>query len=209
MKYLDDVLPQQLRDRAFATGRPSSGTCRGSDLVIGAVLVAGTVAPKLVTRDMLHLMQPRSVVVDVAVDQGGCFETTHATTHQDPVYYEEGVLHYAVANMPGAYPRTSTLALTNVTLRYVLDLGQQGCGRGGQGGPLSSAGHQHLAREADVQGRGRIAGRALARYPGIGLILRRRSTIINTTVKTFAPTSCPPSPAADGGLSARCRPLSV
>jgi len=125
MKYLDDVLPPNCvtvhSDRsAIERHLP------GSDLVIGAVLVAGTVAPRLVTRDMLHLMQPRSVVVDVAVDQGGCFETTHATTHQDPVYYEEGVLHYAVANMPGAYPRTSTLALTNVTLRYVLDLANKG-----------------------------------------------------------------------------------
>ncbi len=125
MKYLDDVLPQNCvtvhSDRsAIERHLPSS------DLVIGAVLVAGTVAPKLVTRDMLHLMQPRSVIVDVAVDQGGCFETTHATSHQDPVYYEEGILHYAVANMPGAYPRTSTLALTNVTLKYVLDLANKG-----------------------------------------------------------------------------------
>ncbi len=125
MKYLDDVLPRNCvtvhSDRsAIERHLP------GSDLVIGAVLVAGTVAPKLVTREMLKLMQPRSVVVDVAVDQGGCFETTHATSHQDPVYYEEGVLHYAVANMPGAYPRTSTLALTNVTLKYVLDLANKG-----------------------------------------------------------------------------------
>lgn len=125
MKYLDDVLPlncvtvhsdRMALERYLAT----------ADLVIGAVLVAGSVAPKLVTRDMLHLMKPRAVVVDVAVDQGGCFETTHATTHEDPVYYEEGVLHYAVANMPGAYPQTSTLALTNVTLPYVLDLANKG-----------------------------------------------------------------------------------
>ena len=125
MKYLDDVLPQNCvtvhSDRsAIERHLPCS------DLVIGAVLVPGTVAPKLVTRDMLQLMQPRSVMVDVAVDQGGCFETTHATSHQDPVYYEEGILHYAVANMPGAYPRTSTLALTNVTLKYVLDLANKG-----------------------------------------------------------------------------------
>jgi alanine dehydrogenase len=125
MKYLDDVLPKNCvtvhSDRsAIEQHLPSA------DLVIGAVLVPGTVAPKLVTRDMLHLMAPRSVIVDVAVDQGGCFETTHATSHQDPVYYEEGILHYAVANMPGAYPRTSTLALTNVTLKYVLDLANKG-----------------------------------------------------------------------------------
>ena len=125
MKYLDDVLPANCKtvhsDRSSLEHYLAS-----ADLVIGAVLVAGTVAPKLVTRDMLHMMKPRSVVVDVAVDQGGCFETTHATTHQDPVYYEERVLHYAVANMPGAYPRTSTLALTNVTLPYVLGLANKG-----------------------------------------------------------------------------------
>jgi alanine dehydrogenase len=125
MKYLDDVLPKNCvtvhSDRsAIERHLPDS------DMVIGAVLVAGTVAPKLVTREMLQLMQPRSVLVDVAVDQGGCFETTRATSHQDPVYYEEGILHYAVANMPGAYPRTSTLALTNVTLKYVLDLANKG-----------------------------------------------------------------------------------
>jgi alanine dehydrogenase len=125
MKYLDDVLPANCK--TVHSDRSSLEHYLAlADLVIGAVLVAGTVAPKLVTREMLHLMKPRSVVVDVAVDQGGCFETTHATTHQDPVYYEEGVLHYAVANMPGAYPCTSTLALTNVTLPYVLDLANKG-----------------------------------------------------------------------------------
>ena len=144
-----------------------------SDLVIGAVLVAGTVAPKLVTRDMLHLMQPRSVIVDVAVDQGGCFETTHATSHQDPVYYEEGILHYAVANMPGAYPRTSTLALTNVTLKYVLDLANKGV--------IQAAKDDHALRLGINTWHGRLTcagvaesqGLAWQRYPGIGLILQR------------------------------------
>ncbi len=125
MKYLDDVLP--LNSKTVHSDRSSLEHYLAlADLVIGAVLVAGTVAPTLVTREMLSLMKPRSVVVDVAVDQGGCFETTHPTTHQDPVYYEEGILHYAVANMPGAYPRTSTLALTNVTLPYILDLANKG-----------------------------------------------------------------------------------
>jgi alanine dehydrogenase len=125
MKYLDDVLPMNcVTVHSDRTAIERHLPC--SDLVIGAVLLAGHTAPKLVTREMLHLMQPRSVVVDVAVDQGGCFETTHATSHQDPVYYEEGILHYAVANMPGAYPRTSTLALTNVTLKYVLALANKG-----------------------------------------------------------------------------------
>lgn len=125
MKYLDDVLPPNCVT-VFSDHSALERHLATADLVIGAVLVAGTVAPKLVTRDMLHLMRARAVVVDVAVDQGGCFETTHATTHEDPVYYEEGILHYSVANMPGAYPQTATLALTNVTLPYVLSLAGKG-----------------------------------------------------------------------------------
>jgi alanine dehydrogenase len=94
------------------------------DLIIGAVLVPGAAAPKLITREMLKLMQPGSVLVDIAVDQGGCAETTRPTTHDSPTYVEEGVLHYCVANMPGAYARTSTQALNNVTERYLLALAQ-------------------------------------------------------------------------------------
>jgi alanine dehydrogenase len=90
-----------------------------SDVVIGAVLVPGAAAPKLVTRDMLHLLPPRAVLVDVAIDQGGCFETSHPTTHSDPVYIVDGIVHYCVSNMPGAVPITSTAGLTNVTLPYV------------------------------------------------------------------------------------------
>jgi alanine dehydrogenase len=97
-----------------------------ANVVVGAVLVAGAAAPKLVTRDMLKLMQPGSVIVDVAIDQGGCFETSRATTHADPVYQVDGVLHYCVANMPGAVPRTSTFALTSATLPFVIELAGQG-----------------------------------------------------------------------------------
>jgi len=96
------------------------------DLLIGAVLVPGAKAPKLINREMLRQMRPGSVLVDIAIDQGGCAETSRATTHRDPVYVEEGVTHYCVANMPGAYARTATQALTNVTYRYlevVADLG--------------------------------------------------------------------------------------
>jgi alanine dehydrogenase len=89
------------------------------DLVIGAVLIPGARAPKLVTRDMLASMKPGSVLVDVAIDQGGCFETSRPTTHSDPVYDVDGIVHYCVANMPGAVPITSTKSLTNVTLPYV------------------------------------------------------------------------------------------
>ncbi len=97
-----------------------------ADLVIGSVLIPGAKAPKLVTRDMLKLMEPGTVMVDVAIDQGGCFETSRPTTHEDPVYYVDGILHYAVANIPGAVPYTSTLALTNATLPYALQLADKG-----------------------------------------------------------------------------------
>lgn len=97
-----------------------------ADLVVGAVLVPGAASPKLVTRQMLHAMRPRSVMVDVAIDQGGCFETSRATTHQEPTYVVDNIIHYCVANMPGAVPRTSTFALTNATLPYVLGLATKG-----------------------------------------------------------------------------------
>jgi alanine dehydrogenase len=97
-----------------------------ADLIVGAVLVPGASAPKLVTRNMLKDVPNGAVIVDVAVDQGGCIETTHPTTHSDPTYYVEGVLHYCVANMPGAVPRTSTFALTNATLPYALKLASKG-----------------------------------------------------------------------------------
>lgn len=97
-----------------------------TDLVIGSVLIPGAKAPHLITADMLKLMRPGTVMVDVAIDQGGCFETSHATTHADPVYTREGIVHYAVANIPGAVPYTSTLALTNATLPYALRLADMG-----------------------------------------------------------------------------------
>lgn len=96
------------------------------DIVVGSVLVPGDKAPHLITRDMLKLMEPGSVLVDVAIDQGGCFETSHPTTHSEPVYTIDGIVHYAVANIPGAVPNTSTLALTNATLRYALALADKG-----------------------------------------------------------------------------------
>ena len=100
-----------------------------ADMVIGAVLVPGALAPKLVTREMLALMRPGAVLVDVAIDQGGCFETSHATTHDDPIFEVDGIVHYCVANMPGAVPVTSTKALTNVTLPYVEAIANKGTAR--------------------------------------------------------------------------------
>jgi alanine dehydrogenase len=97
-----------------------------ADVVIGAVLIPGAAAPKLVTRELISRMKPGSVVVDVAIDQGGCFETSKPTTHADPTYVVEGVVHYCVANMPGAVARTSTYALNNATLPYVLQIADKG-----------------------------------------------------------------------------------
>lgn len=96
------------------------------DVVIGSVLIPGDAAPKLITRDMLSLMEPGTVLVDVAIDQGGCFETSRPTTHSEPIYIVDGIVHYAVANIPGAVPNTSTTALTNATLRYALALADKG-----------------------------------------------------------------------------------
>src|SRR5205085_2770497 len=100
--------------------------CADADLVIGAVLIPGASAPMLVTRDMLKTMHKGAVIVDVAVDQGGCIETTHPTTHSNPTFYVDDVLHYCVANMPGAVPRTSTFALTNAMLPFALKLANKG-----------------------------------------------------------------------------------
>ncbi|MEQ1604750.1 MAG: alanine dehydrogenase [Pyrinomonadaceae bacterium] len=125
LRQLDDIFLSKVQTLASSRYQIEEAISH-ADLVIGAVLVVGAAAPKLVTRDMLHLIPQGAVLVDVAVDQGGCFETTHATTHSNPTYYEEGVLHYCVANMPGAVPRTSTFALTNATLPYALDLANKG-----------------------------------------------------------------------------------
>ena len=97
-----------------------------TDVVIGSVLIPGDAAPKLITKDMLKLMERGTVLVDVAIDQGGCFETSRPTTHSDPVYTEQGIVHYCVANIPGAVPNTSTIALTNATLRYAIALADKG-----------------------------------------------------------------------------------
>ena len=99
---------------------------KDADLVIGGVLIPGAAAPKLVTREHLSMMRKGSVLVDVAIDQGGCFETSRATTHQDPIYEVDGIVHYCVANMPGAVPRTSTFALNNATLPFALALADKG-----------------------------------------------------------------------------------
>jgi len=125
MRSLDEILPHNVT--TLMSNPLNIEEClRQADVVVGAVLIPGAKAPRLVTRDMLKLMKPGSVIVDVAVDQGGCVETTRPTTHSDPVYQVNGIIHYCVANMPGAYGRTATFALTNVTLPYVLDIAEKG-----------------------------------------------------------------------------------
>jgi len=125
LRYLDDVMPKNV-----TTLKSDPHNIRAAiseaDLVVGAVLIAGAKAPKLVTRDMLKLMKKGAVIVDVAVDQGGCVETIKPTTHQDPTYVIDGVIHYGVANMPGAVPMTSTIGLTNATLPYAVELANKG-----------------------------------------------------------------------------------
>jgi alanine dehydrogenase len=128
LRYLDDLYQGRIVTRAASAAAIEQTVC-GADLVIGAVLVPGAKAPKLVSRSLLSRMKRGAVVVDVSVDQGGCFETTRPTTHSDPVYTVDGVLHYCVANMPGIVPRTSTFALTNATLPYILRLASDGVDR--------------------------------------------------------------------------------
>jgi len=125
LRYVNDVMPSHVVTE-FSSEYNIRRHIKTHDLIVGAVLVTGGKAPKLITRDMLKEMNPGTVLVDVAVDQGGCFETTKATTHESPTYIIDDVVHYCVANMPGAVPYTSTLALTNVTLPYVLKIAALG-----------------------------------------------------------------------------------
>ena len=125
LTYLADVMPKNVKT-LMSSEYNIREELKTADLVIGSVLIPGAKAPKLVTRDMLKDMEPGTVMVDVAIDQGGCFETSHPTTHEDPVYYVDGILHYCVANIPGAVPYTSTLALTNATMPYILQLAGKG-----------------------------------------------------------------------------------
>ncbi|AYB32662.1 alanine dehydrogenase [Chryseolinea soli] len=125
LRYLDDVMPKNVHT-IVSNEYTIREMIKDSDLIIGGVLVPGAKAPKLITRDMLKSMRPGTVLVDVAVDQGGCIETCRPTTHEDPTFIIDDVVHYCVANMPGAVPYTSTLALTNATLPYAIRLANQG-----------------------------------------------------------------------------------
>lgn len=125
MRYLDDTYGGVFKTRYASKGNTAELVAE-SDMVIGAVLIPGAAAPKLVTRAMLSTMKPGAAIVDVAIDQGGCFETSHATTHDDPIYEVDGIMHYCVANMPGAVARTSTIALGNATMPFMIALANKG-----------------------------------------------------------------------------------
>jgi len=146
----------------FSSKAAIEAAVASAHVVIGAVLVPGATAPKLVTRDMLKLMKRGSVLVDIAIDQGGCFETSHATTHQDPVYTIDGIIHYCVANMPGAVARTSTFALNNATLPFALRLAKLGA----EG---AMAADPHLAAGLNVMA-GHIRHRAVADALGMAFV---------------------------------------
>jgi alanine dehydrogenase len=150
---LDMVFGSQIKT-AYASRAAIAAAVAEAHLVIGAVLVPGAAAPKLVTREMLRTMKRGAVLVDIAIDQGGCFETSHATTHDDPVFIEEGVIHYCVANMPGAVARTSAVALNNATLPFVLRLANLGA-------DAAMAADPHLAAGLNVAG-GQIRHAAVA-----------------------------------------------
>ncbi|HEX8654857.1 MAG TPA: alanine dehydrogenase [Allosphingosinicella sp.] len=150
---LDMFFSSQIKT-AYASKAAIANAVAKSELVIGAVLVPGAAAPKLVTRDMLKTMKRGSVLVDIAIDQGGCFETSRATTHEDPVYEIDGIIHYCVANMPGAVARTSAFALNNATLPFVLRIAANGA-------EAAMAADPHLAAGLNVSG-GRIRHQAVA-----------------------------------------------
>jgi alanine dehydrogenase len=164
LRYLDEVMPRNCRT-VYSTPLAVREHLVHADLVVGAVLIPGAAAPKLVRRGDLALMKRGSVIVDVAVDQGGCVETCRPTTHADPVYEVDGVIHYGVANMPGAVPQTSTMALTNATLAYTLELARLGAARAiRENEPLASA--------ANVIG-GQITCRGVAEAFGLAYVAPR------------------------------------
>ena len=125
LRYIDDVFGPLFKN-GYASQKATAELASQADLIIGAVLVAGAEAPKLISKEQLSTLQPGTALVDVAIDQGGCFETSRATTHADPIYEIDGIMHYCVANMPGAVARTSTLALGNATLPFIISLADKG-----------------------------------------------------------------------------------
>jgi alanine dehydrogenase len=161
LRWVDQIHRGRIMTLASNRGAIERATAR-ADLVIGAVLVAGGRAPVVMTEEMVAAMKPGSVIVDVAVDQGGCVATTHETTHTDPVYYQHDVLHYAVGNMPGAVPHTSTYALTNATLHYVVQVANRG--------PLLAAAEDPALRGGLTTLEGRVTNEAVAEALGLAYV---------------------------------------
>ncbi|MHA6644584.1 alanine dehydrogenase [Mesorhizobium sp. A623] len=166
LRQLDDLFNGRVHTR-YSTVEALEEECFSADVVIGAVLIPGATAPKLVTREMLSGMKKGAVLVDVAIDQGGCFETSHATTHADPTYVVDGVIHYCVANMPGAVPVTSAHALNNATLHYGLQLADKG---------LKALVDDHHLRNGLNVHKGKITNRAVA--DALGYELTEPKTVL-------------------------------
>ena len=157
LRQLDDIFNGRVHTR-YSTVEALEEECFSADIVVGAVLIPGAAAPKLVTREMLSGMKKGAVLVDVAIDQGGCFETSHATTHAEPTYEVDGIIHYCVANMPGAVPVTSAHALNNATLHYGLQLADKGL--------KAMIDDQHLRNGLNVH-KGKVTNRAVAEVAGL------------------------------------------
>jgi len=157
LTYLRDVMSPRV-SMMYSTHESILNSIKNADLVIGTVLLPGAKAPKLITHDMLSVMKKGSVLVDVSIDQGGCFETSHATTHSHPTFEVEGIVHYCVANMPGMYPRTSTMALTNATLSYALKIASK---------PLEKLLEDPSMRDALNTYNGKVTNEAVAIAHGI------------------------------------------
>ena len=151
LRYLSDVMPSNCFLLMSSPAAIRDVICE-ADLVVGAVLIPGAMAPKLITRDMLKLMKKGSVIVDVAIDQGGCVETAKPTTHDDPIYEVDGIVHYCVANMPGAVSSTSTQALTNATLPYALDIADKGYQKAARDNPEIARGINILKGQVTYKG---------------------------------------------------------
>jgi alanine dehydrogenase len=158
LRQLDDVLPANV-NTVFSDRHNIREELRLADLVIGSVLIPGARAPRLVTRNDLKLMKPGAVIIDVAIDQGGCFETSQPTTHSKPTYIVDGIVHYCVTNMPGAVGRTSTYALCNVTFPYALRIANLGL--------RNACGHDPGLREAVNMHAGKVTNRAVAETFGM------------------------------------------
>ena len=161
LRYLDGVFGTQFKT-AYASAATTADMVAEADMVVGAVLIPGAAAPKLVTRAQLSTMKPGAAIVDVAIDQGGCFETSRPTTHQDPIYEVDGIMHYCVANMPGAVARTSTLALGNATMPFMLALADKGWKQ-------ACADDPHLLNGLNVHA-GKLTYYAVGRALGIDVI---------------------------------------